>query len=72
MTTADELARRISAKVDQLLAPLDIEIRAMKWPCEYQVIMWEAVGREALKRAARKAVQVNDDDRPNRVTGAAR
>jgi hypothetical protein len=30
MTTADELARRISAKVDQLLAPLDIEIRAMK------------------------------------------
>lgn len=51
LAKAKALTARIAAKVDELLAPLEQEMRAMRWDPQYRAIMWEAVGRRALARA---------------------
>lgn len=52
---AKALAARIEAKVADLLAPMDLEMRIMEWKPEFRVIMWEAIGRKALERARKAA-----------------
>lgn len=44
------MVQKINAKVDRLLEPLQREMRIMKWPAEYQAILWEAVMMEAKLR----------------------
>lgn len=46
-------AAKLERKVDDLLAPLETEMRIMRWAPEYRVIMWEALGHRALERAKR-------------------
>lgn len=50
LAKAMEMAKKVSAKIDRLLEPLEREMRIMKWPAEYQSIMWEAVMLEAKSR----------------------
>jgi hypothetical protein len=44
------MVQKINRKVDDLLEPLQREMRIMKWPAEYQSILWEAVMLEAKSR----------------------
>lgn len=44
------MVRKISAKVDRLLEPLQREMRIMQWEPAYQAILWEAVMLEAKAR----------------------
>jgi hypothetical protein len=50
---AAALAAKLERKVDDLLAPLETEMRIMRWAPDFRVIMWEAVGHKALERAKR-------------------
>ena len=50
MQKAIDLSKRIERKVHNLLEPLDLEIRIMKWRPEYRSLMWESVWREAMRR----------------------
>jgi len=45
------LAAKIVAKASDTLSALDREMRIMRWPNEFRVIMWEAVAAEAQSRA---------------------
>ena len=44
------MVHKINRKVDDLLAPLAAEMEIMKWPTEYQAILWESVMLEAKGR----------------------
>lgn len=44
------MVQKINRKVDDLLLPLQREMRIMQWPTEYQAILWEAVMLEAKAR----------------------
>lgn len=46
------LATKIVGKASDTLSALDREMKIMKWPNEFRVIMWEAVAAEAQARAA--------------------
>lgn len=46
-TSAEALAAKIEAKIDRLLEPLVREVAIMKWPPDFQVIIWEAVMESA-------------------------
>lgn len=50
LAKALEMSKKIARKIDDLLEPLQREMRIMKWPSEYQAIMWEAVMMEAKAR----------------------
>lgn len=45
------LATKISTKAEGALDALEREMRIMKWPAEFRVIMWEAVAAVATIRA---------------------
>jgi hypothetical protein len=53
LAKVEELAAKLVRKVDELLAPLETEMRIMRWAPDFRVIMWEAVGHKALERARR-------------------
>lgn len=55
LAAALELAGKIEMKAVELLRPLEIEMRLMKWRPEFRAIMWEAIGRKALSRAKEAA-----------------
>lgn len=48
---AEAVAAKIQSKITHLLAPMAAEMRIMEWDPEYQEIVWEAIGHEALKRS---------------------
>lgn len=50
MATAKELeiARKVQEKIESATAPLEREMRVMKWRPEYQVIVWEALARHVV------------------------
>ena len=50
LQAAIKMAKTINDKVDTLLAPLDNEMRLMRWKPEFQTIMWEAVQHAAMAR----------------------
>ena len=50
LEAAMAMSRRINRKADDLLAPLDLEMRVMKWRPEFRSIMWEAVMLAAKRR----------------------
>lgn len=50
LAKALEMSKKIARKVDDLLLPLTLEMKVMKWPPEYQAILWEAVMLEAKRR----------------------
>lgn len=45
------LAAKISAKAEDTLARLDLEMNMAKWPAQFRVVMWEAVADLATIRA---------------------
>ncbi len=47
---AKRVTLQIIRKVDDLLSPLEHEMRIMQWAPEFQAIMWEAVMRGAKRR----------------------
>ncbi len=47
---AIDMSKKIARKVDDLLAPLEWEMKIMQWPAEYRSILWEAVMLEAKRR----------------------
>ena len=49
---AIKLADKLQTKATELLYPLEREMRLMKWPDEYQAIMWEVIASIALERAS--------------------
>ena len=53
MAKSVALTVKIKRKAEDLLAPLDTEIRMMNWKPEYQSIMWNAV-RLAVDERLRK------------------
>jgi hypothetical protein len=44
------MAKKINDKAANLMRPLEIEMRIMKWPASYREIMWEAVMMAARER----------------------
>ena len=50
LEAAMAMTRKINRKADDLLAPLEREMRIMQWPAEYRSIMWEAVLLGAKQR----------------------
>lgn len=52
MKKAIALTAKIEAKADELLAPLDLEMRMAKWDPKFQRIMWDAVHLAIVKRLA--------------------
>ena len=50
LEAAMAMTRKINRKVDELLAPLEREMKIMQWPAEYRSIMWEAVLLGAKQR----------------------
>ena len=44
------MTRKINRKVDDLLAPLEREMKIMQWPAEYRSIMRKAVLLGAKQR----------------------
>ncbi len=52
MEKAQALAAKITDKAQGALAGLDREMAIMKWPAEFQAIMWDAVADLAARRAA--------------------
>ena len=50
LEAAMAMTRKINRKVDDLLAPLEREMKIMQWPAEYRSIMWEAVLLGAKQR----------------------
>lgn len=53
MAKAVAMTARLQRKAEDLLAPLDTEIRMMQWKPEFQSIMWNAV-RLAVEERLRK------------------
>ena len=51
MGEAEELAAKIAGKASDTVAHLQREMDIMKWPEEFQAIMWGAVRDEAAARA---------------------
>ena len=49
-TKALAITQKLVAKAEDLLAPLDDEMRIMKWNPEFQKIMWDAVHQAVVKR----------------------
>ena len=45
------LAKKVQAKVEATLMPLEREMAIMKWEPEYRRIIWEAVARHAMNKA---------------------
>lgn len=58
------LAEKIVAKASDALGALDREMRIMKWPNEFRVIMWEAVAAEAQSRAIAIPAATPQDSTP--------
>lgn len=50
LEAAIALSKRINDKVDDLFAPLEREMKIMRWPAQYQSILWEAVILGAKER----------------------
>lgn len=50
LEAAMAMTRKINRKVDDLLAPLEREMKIMQWPAEYRSIVWEAVLLGAKQR----------------------
>lgn len=55
LAKAEAVAAKIKTRAAELLAPLEREMRIMKWRPEYCAIMWEVVAREALAHAVRSS-----------------
>ena len=53
MEKAIALVTKINEKVDDLLKPLELEIKIMQWAPEFQAIIWEAVMLNAQVRGKR-------------------
>lgn len=53
--SALQAAMQIQRRIDDAVAPLQTEMKVMKWKPEYQVIVWEALAHKvsALANAAR-------------------
>jgi hypothetical protein len=47
---AIQLARQIEAKAEELLAPMDLEMKIKDWNPEFRKIMWEAIASKAAAR----------------------
>lgn len=62
---AEALALRISDKVDDILNPLEREMRIMAWPAEFQAIVWDALIARAIgyRQGHRKANPENPTSR---------
>lgn len=45
------LADQITAKAEDAVAGLDMEMALRKWPAEFRALMWEAVAAVASSRA---------------------
>ena len=58
------LTEKITAKAEQALSGLELEMVMMKWPADFRAIMWEAVSTIASQRAAAAK-------RPNEATNHA-
>jgi hypothetical protein len=50
MAKAVAMTKKIEAKANALLAPLDLEMKMMGWKPEFQSIMWNAVMLAVQKR----------------------
>lgn len=48
---AIDLAEKITAKAEDALGALSVEMAIKKWPAEFRAIMWEAVAEIATRRA---------------------
>jgi len=55
---AEDLERKIAAKATAALAPLEREMRIMKWPGEFQAILWEVVAAQAMELAKEASANV--------------
>ena len=53
-----EKAIKVAAQIEQMasdtLAPLAKHMRILKWPAEYQAIVWGAVAEKALRLSEQK------------------
>lgn len=49
---AIDLAEKITAKAEEAVACVGMEMNIMKWPAEFRAIMWDAVAIVANSRAA--------------------
>lgn len=47
MTDPNQIAEKIAGKARDTLEPLAREMLIMKWPAEFQAIMWSAVAQHA-------------------------
>lgn len=50
LEAAMAVTRKITRKVDDLFAPLELEMKIMKWEPRFRSIMWEAVMLGAKQR----------------------
>ena len=51
MEKSIDLADKITAKAEETLAALELEMAMRKWPTDFRRIMWEAVAAVATQRA---------------------
>ncbi len=51
------LAVKITKRAEDALAGLDREMIIMKWPAEFQAIMWDAVVEIAVRRRSAASAQ---------------
>ena len=49
--TALAVARKIEKRIDDALAPLITEMKIMRWPVDYQRIVFQALAHKAMKLA---------------------
>jgi hypothetical protein len=52
-TKALAITQKLVEKAEDLLAPLDNEMRIMKWNPEFQKIMWDAVHLAVVNRMSK-------------------
>jgi hypothetical protein len=55
---ADDLAEKLTGKAQDALAGIEREMIIMKWPAEFQAIMWDVVATVANSRKM-EAVRVH-------------
>lgn len=51
LTRSIDLADKITAKAEEAVADLELEMTLRKWPADFRAIMWDAVALVAQSRA---------------------